>query len=1013
MIHWLMIAITTLLVAPARAQDRISYNQHIRPILSDNCFYCHGPDKNHRDGKFRLDERDAALKGGRSKNPAIVPGKPQDSELIKRIETADEDDVMPPPKTHKTLTAAQKDLLRQWIAQGAEYEPHWAYIVPKRPAVPAVKDARWMKNPIDAFILAALEKRGLAPSPEADRATLLRRLSFDLIGLPPTPKEVAAFVADKSPDAYEKQVDRLLASPHYGERMAVPWLDAVRFSDTVGFHGDQNQNVFPYRDYVIDSFNANKPFDQFTIEQIAGDLLPNPTIEQRVATCFNRLNMMTREGGAQPKEYMAKYAADRVRTVSNAWLGSTMGCCECHNHKFDPFTTKDFYSMGAFWADLKQWGVYTTYSYTPNPDLPGFTNDHPFPPEIVVSSPYLKRRIAKLESRLDEIAKTAKIDEPKLAAWRERTSAYLKENPFGWVTPAIRGLATSPATKTQVAGNNGSVIFLPGKVVDERLELEVNAGTQVAAIRLEALPSEKSGGKIVRGNLESSTVQPTFLIKGQDGKETKLGVFFADADAKDDRYANGYAILGIEPVWKTASAHPKSAQSAVYLLDKPMVIGEGQTLVVSLPKNTLASARVSVSPVAGVKPIDSAIVGELRSGDEAIARRTYVLSSAADSAALAECRKIQREIYECRDGKSPVLTTQTIPTPTTQRVLPRGNWQDESGEIVRPATPAFLTHSAPADGRRLTRVDLAKWLVSPENPLTSHAVTNRLWKQLFGAGISGQVEDLGAQGEWPSHPELLDWLAVEFQGSGWDLKHMVRLMVMSTVYRQSSALRPELRDIDPANRLLASQNPRRLEAEFVRDNALAIAGLLEDEIGGPSCFPYQPAGYYANIQFPDRAYVANSDERQYRRGVYMHWQRTFLHPMLANFDAPSREDAVCTRNVSNTPQQALTLLNDPTFVEAARVLAQKLVCGCATDEEVLSSLFERALAREPRENESASLSAFLAGQRKYYKDNPAEAQKLLPIGNTPVTGDGGPIEIAAWTNVCRVVLNLHETITRY
>jgi hypothetical protein len=1009
-----MIAIVGLMATTsARSQERISYNQHIRPILSDNCFYCHGPDKNHRDGKFRLDERDSALKGGRSKNPAVVPGKPQDSELIKRIETADEDDVMPPPKTHKTLTAAQKKVLRQWIAQGAEYEPHWAYIVPKRPDVPKVQNARWVRNPIDEFILAALEKHGINPSAEADRATLLRRLSLDLIGLPPTPPEVAAFIDDKSPDAYERQVDRLLASPHYGERMAVPWLDAVRFSDTVGFHGDQNQNVFPYRDYVVDAFNANKPFDRFTIEQIAGDLLPNPTTEQRIATCFNRLNMMTREGGAQPKEYLAKYAADRVRTVSNAWLGSTMGCCECHNHKFDPFTTRDFYSMGAFWADLKQWGVYTTYTYTPNPDLKGFTNDHPFPPEIVVSSPYLKRRMAKLETRLDEIAKSAKIDEAKLAAWRERAVAYLMENPSGWETPIVRGLATSPATKTQAAGNNGSVIFLPGKVVDERLELEVKAGREIAAIRLEALPSDKSGGKILRGNLESSTVQPSFLIKGQDGKETKLGVFFADADAKDDRYANGYAILGVEPMWKTASAHPKSPQTAVYLLDKPVVMGERQTLVVSLPKNTLASARLSMSPVAGVKPIDPGFVDMVRAGDAAIVRRTYLLSTGTDPALLAQCRKVQREIYECRDGKSPVLTTQTISVPTTQRVLPRGNWQDESGEVVQPATPAFLTHAASPDGRRLTRLDLAKWLVSADNPLTSRAVTNRLWKQFFGNGISAQVEDLGAQGEWPSHPELLDWLAVEFRENGWDMKHMVRLMVTSNTYRQSSNLRLELRDIDPVNRLLASQNPRRLEAEFVRDNALSIAGLLDDEIGGPSCFPYQPAGYYANIQFPDRTYVANADERQYRRGVYMHWQRTFLHPMLANFDAPSREDAVCTRNVSNTPQQALTLLNDPTFVEAARVLAQKLICGCRTDQEKFSYLYQRAVAREPREKESKSLNRFVGAQRAYYQQNSAEAQKLAHVGNTPITDEGDFVEIAAWTNVCRVVLNLHETITRY
>jgi hypothetical protein len=442
----------------------------------------------------------------------------------------------------------------------------------------------------------------------------------------------------------------------------------------------------------------------------------------------------------------------------------------------------------------------------------------------------------------------------------------------------------------------------------------------------------------------------------------------------------------------------------------------------------LASLRVSVSPIVGIEPLEAKLAERVREGLEQLSRgaadgrtatrvrRTHLLSTGWDPAALAQCRTLQRDIYECRGGKSPVLTTVAI-APTTQRVLPRGNWQDESGEVVLPATPAFLTHGQDP-GRRLTRLDLAKWIVSADNPLTSRAMTNRLWKQFFGNAISVNVEDLGAQGEWPSHPELLDWLAVEFRDGdgrcgGWDVKHVVRLIVTSSAYRQSSNLRPELHDVDPGNRLLASQNPRRLEAEFVRDNALFIAGLLNEDLGGPSCFPYQPPGYYANIQFPDRKWVSDTDEQQYRRGLYMHWQRTFLHPMLANFDAPSREDAVCTRNVSNTPQQALTLLNDPTFVEAARVLAQAVSCGCGDDDDALGAIYQKTLARDPRDNETASLKAFLERQRTYYKAHPDEAKKLVHIGDAPVVADADDADLAAWTSVCRVVLNLHETITRY
>lgn len=511
----------------AAGEQTLTYNRDIRPILSDKCFYCHGPDKNHRDGKFRLDVRDSAIA-----KRAIVPGKTADSKLVDRIFSTDPDDVMPPPKTHKTLSAAQKEILKRWIAQGAEYEPFWAYVVPKRPPVPQVADERWVRNPIDAFVLHNLEEAHLKPTAQADKQTLLRRLSLDLIGLPPTAQEMQAFLDDKSPSAYEKQVDRLLASPHYGERMAVPWLDVVRFADTVGFHGDQNQNVFPYRDYVIDALNQDKPFDQFTIEQLAGDLLPNPTSEQLTATCFNRLNMMTREGGAQPKEYLAKYAADRVRTLSAAWLGSTMGCCECHDHKFDPFTTKDFYSTEAFWADVKQWGVYMDYGYTPNPDLKGFSNDSPFPPEIVVDSPYLHERQDHLITQIDKAAVeySARHSSP-LAAWRDATTAFLDQNPTGWAPLKPE----HPFEDDALAVDGKNIVRSP---------FALSAGI-VAAIRVELLPDPKTNSVLASHAKNSDMVSFSATLKSA-AHSHKLAIFHADADHKQERYSNGYTILGVE-----------------------------------------------------------------------------------------------------------------------------------------------------------------------------------------------------------------------------------------------------------------------------------------------------------------------------------------------------------------------------------------------------------------------------------------------------------------------------------
>ena len=1010
--------------SPAAA--RLEFNRDIRPILSENCFQCHGPDKNKRKGKLRLDVRDAAIEKG-----AIVPGKPQESKLVASIFSTDDDDVMPPPETHKSLTPAQKEMLRQWIAAGAEYQPHWAYLQPRRSDPPTTSNPSWVRNPIDAFVLHTLETKGIKPSPATDRRTLLRRLSLDLTGLPPTPEEVQAFLHDSRDKAYERQVDRLLGSPHFGERMAVPWLDLVRFADTVGYHGDQNQNVFPYRDYVIDSFNRNKPFDQFTIEQIAGDLLPDPTVEQQVATGFNRLNMMTREGGAQPKEYLAKYAADRVRTVSTTWLGSTMGCCECHDHKYDPFTARDFYSMAAFFADIKQWGVYSDYIYTPNPDLKGWSNDHPFPPEIEAESPYLKRRVVALDRKERETCEIAtaalrqnKMQLSRYREWRKEAQTFLQRHPDGWWTPSRANVTTKVDTNWVDATNatwvpDGSVTFSGTNAAEDRLEFRLPAGW-LAAVRLELVPRGQKEPSILRGDRKNATVEMRAALLAGGGDANALTIAFADANLKEPRYANGAEIPGIQNGWKTARTHRGELHSSVWLLDRPRQVKTGDTLVLTFKNNAAAQIRISLSPFA-IEPARwtqeiSGLASSLRGNkllQPPLAGDLFHRSTGWNDDTLKELRRIDRERRLYRDGRAWTLVTVSTNAPV-MRVLARGNWQDESGDVVTPAPPRFLSPSESPDGSRLTRLDLARWLVSRQNPLTARVFVNRLWKQFFGTGISAVVDDLGAQGEWPVHPELLDWLACEFMDSGWDVKHMVRLMVTSSTYCQDSNQRPDLKDIDPNNRLLAAQSPRRLEAEFVRDNALTIAGLLNPELGGPSAHPYQPAGYYANLQFPDRDYQADTDEGQYRRGVYAHWQRTFLQPMLANFDAPSREECTANRTVSNTPQQALTLLNDPTFVEAARVFAERVIeSGKKSDDDRLDFAFQRALARPATVEEKKSLEKFLASQREQVRSNADDTDKLFRVGLAPVPKGMDRSDLAAWISVCRVILNLNETITRY
>lgn len=832
-----------------------------------------------------------------------------------------------------------------------------------------------------------------------------------MTGLPPTPTEIDAFVADKSADAYEQQVARLLVSPHYGERMAVPWLDAVRFADTVGFHGDQNHNIFPYRDWVIGAFNRNLPFDRFTAEQLAGDLLPDADDSTRTASGFNRLNMMTREGGAQPKEYLAKYTADRVRTLGGAWLGSTLACCECHDHKYDPWGIKDFYQFGAFFADVKQWGVYADYGYTKNPDLAGYNNDYPFPPEIAVESPYLKARMMMLTADRNELAEASSTQAgAAFSTWHQAITTFLTANPSGWQSLPV----AAPTDDKAGFALDAEAVRITAKR-DQNVVLRLTPPTgRIATLRIDlALVNDGSASLDPK---QGARVELKIAHKpANSDKAHGVGVRLSAATVKKNDYRGGGEVLGVQTGWHLTADMLKKDAHATWVLDRPLTIAEGDTIELTLVKNNLAGLRMSASPL--VPPtlsqpgFDADFLKRIAKGmKDPLVPYQWLAGTAADAEAFVKLKDLDREIAECRSGKAMTAVTEQW-DPIAIRVLPRGNWQDENGEVVKPAAPHFLNQIT-ADKPRANRLDLAQWLTGAENPLTARVFVNRVWAQFMGVGISATVDDLGLQGEWPSHPELLDWLAVEFREKGWDIKKLVTLIVSSKVYKQSAVQRPELLAKDPANRLRAMQSPRRLDAEFVRDNALAISGLLAPELGGPSVKPYQPPNYYTNLQFPDRDYHAETDRNQYRRGVYMHWQRTFLHPMLSNFDAPSRDECAVFRTQANSPQQALTLLNDPTFVEAARGWAVILIADGGDDAAKLERAFRTALGRSATAEESGPLLKLLTKARAAYAMQPDQAGALLRTGLAPLPAEDQRVEVAAWTQLCRVILNLHETITR-
>ena len=1018
---------TVLMVAAgaARASERqVHFDRDIRPILSDNCYACHGPDHQARQSERRLDTREGAM-AEIDGHFVLVAGKPQESDLIRRVLSSDEDVVMPPAAHRKKLTEEQKQLLVDWVRQGAVWSDQWAWSAPRRFNPSTVSSSTDGANWIDHFLRARLEQQGIQPSPEADPHILIRRIHFDLLGLPPTPEQVAAFQNDNNGNAWGNLVNQLLRSPRFGERMAVFWLDLVRYADTVGYHGDQDVSISPYRDYVIHAFNSNMPFDQFTREQLGGDLLPKPTNSQLVASGYNRLGMMSAEGGVQPKEYLAKYAADRVRTTGSVWLGSTIGCAECHDHKFDPFTTKDFYRFAAFFADIEERGVYS-----------GAHASGQWGPTVEVPSRVLPKLVQPLNLRISELRTTLKTPTAELAAaQRDWESTILRER-TDWQPVTIVSARAEHGSQLAVQKDGSVLVSGPDGQSNTYMVRLTTALEQVAGLRLEVLPHESLSGQ-GPGRSDDGNFVLTELSVAANGQPMTLRNAQADFEQTSGSEKNPYKA------WRAASVIDGDKKGRQWGWSVAPQLGRSHDLIVELAQPvsateftirlqhnhqstghsigrfrlwlTTAPHPLHIDPVLSV-PSD---LREILLTDASARPDTHQQRLAAYYRSVAPLlTPVREELAQLRDRNRKLAAEHTRTSlitvsvePREMRVLPRGDWMDMSGEIVQPGVPAFLPQIDTES--RSSRLDLANWLVSEQNPLTARVFVNRLWKMLFGMGLSRVLDDMGAQGEPPVHPELLDTLAVEFMESGWDVKHIIRLILTSATYRQSSLVRDDLGDRDPYNRLLARQSRFRLDAEFVRDNALSVSGLLVHELGGRSVKPYQPTGLYRHLNFPARTYQHDSGTNQYRRGVYTHWQRQFLHPAMKSFDAPPREECTAERPRSNTPLAALVLLNDPSYVEAARVFAERAVReSVKSDRERIDWVMERSLSRLAEGTEAGVLQSLLDTQRLHYETHPAEAKQLVSVGLSSVSNDLDPVELAAWTAVTRAVFNAHEFITR-
>jgi hypothetical protein len=1051
----LALLVVTLPAGPLCAADKPQYNRDVRPILAENCFACHGPDKMARKGKLRLDVRDEAIKAG-----ALVPGKPEESGLVERIFTSDKRDLMPPVKSHKKLTQAQKDVLRAWVAGGAEYQAHWSFIPPVRVAPPAVKDTAWVRNPIDRFILARLEKHGLAPAPEAARRTLARRAALDLIGLPPAPGDVEAFVADHRPDAYERYVDRLLASPFWGEHRGRYWLDYSRYADTHGIHFDNFREIWAYRDLVIRTFNRNEPYDQFTVEQLAGDLLPNPTLDQRVASGFNRCNITTNEGGVIPEEYLVLYTRDRTETVSQVWLGLTAGCAVCHDHKLDPITQREFYRLAAFFNNTTQIAMDGNIKDTPPTVLVPRAEDWQHWQALQKQIAAAKHRVDQHRSaaraafehwRKDTDADTiragiptgnlhlhATLDQGKgnevvlTVDGRQRPVSLPGAQPWapGYVAP--RALLTRPGATVQSAEvgdfdkdqafSFGAWVRLPrsrfnGAVfarMDESAEyrgwdLWVENGRFGSHV-INAWPRDAL--KVVAGNpVAHNSWNHVFVTYDGSGKVAGLRVYVNGA-LQGNRNIQADSLkstIRTKVPWKLATRNNSSRLDGISVQDVRIyarALSGGE--VARLAKGTRAAYLVNLkkrTPLQDNELFDWYLAG----GDVKYQQ------------AVAALQKLQRDEAAIRGRGTVAHVMQERPATPEAFILYRGDYDKRRDKVV-PGTPSVLP-SLPEKLPR-NRLGLAQWLVQPGHPLTARVTVNRFWQEVFGTGLVRTSGDFGTAGELPTHPELLDWLALEFSGEPgasataghWDVKRFFRMLVTSATYRQSALTTPEKRDRDPHNALL-SRGPRfRMDAEMIRDHALAASGLLVPHLGGRSVKPYQPDGVWeavAMIGSNTRDYRRDSGDSLYRRSMYTFWKRAAPPASMDIFNAPSRETCTVRRERTNTPLQALVTLNDPQFVEAARVLAEKALHeGGATSASRADYLALRLMARQLRPQEQKVVQGMVAELLANYREHPAEAKKLLGVGERKPDPSLDAGTLAAWTMLTNSLMNLDEVLNK-
>jgi len=1033
------------------ASATIEYNRDIRPILSENCFPCHGTDSAARKAKLRLDNFEDATAKREDSAPAIVAGKPNDSEVIRRV-LDQGDDIMPPEKSHKVLTPAQKDLLKRWVAQGAKYQLHWAFIAPQRPEVPKVKNAKWVRNPVDQFILARLEQEKLKPASEADRRTLARRLSLDLTGLPPKPEEVEAFVKDASPDAYEKLVDKYLASPHWGEHRARYWLDAARYGDTHGIHIDNFRETWIYRDWVINAFNTNMPFDQFTTEQLAGDLLPKPTLEQKIASGFNRCNITTSEGGAIDEEYLVLYTRDRTETTSQVWLGLTAGCAVCHDHKYDPLSQKEFYQLSAFFNNTTQKAMDGNVKDTPPVLMIAKVEERSRWEQLKTETNSANKRVREREqaARTDFAPWRATPDLKKLPSQRPQDAPafYAALNDGGdHVAYKIDGQEQISATFTNLQWQDGAITTNGFTLNGESPFALENVGdysrdeafSYAAWVRV---GENKSGSLFARMEDKDNNYRGWDLWLQDNKPAAHLVSAWPDETIKvvakralpKDRWAH---------VCVTYDGSSKAAGLKVY------INGELQELDVEkdkLTKSIRSNAKLRIgqretgSKLDKIGLQDLRIYGrELKTAEvlaEALTPRLEWLVSRPEASQTKEdkdelyatwlaefdepYRNEKAALNKLKDEQKEIAGRGTVAhvmrerdEPAVAYLLYRGEY-DKRRDKLSPATPAIfppMGTDSPSN-----RLGLARWLLQPDHPLTARVTVNRFWQELFGVGIVRTAGDFGVAGEMPSHPELLDWMAIEFRESGWDLKRFYKLLVMSATYRQSAQTSTDKLAKDPQNRLLARGPRFRMDAEMVRDYALASSGLLVDKIGGPSVRPYQPDGIWEAVAMPNSdtsKYARDKGESLYRRSVYTFWKRSAPPAAMDIFNAPTRESCTVRRERTDTPLQALVTLNDPQFFEAARNLAQRtLKEGGKADDERLDFMARQVVARPLNAKERPVVTNLLKEMEAYYEAERKAAGEVIAVGESRIDGTLDVSELAAYTMVANQMMNLDEVLNK-